>query len=55
MSVNTKVTTPLGRPEITRVILPEGAQGEAQEPHAAVAFPALRLWAEYWARRKHPR
>jgi len=23
--------------------------------HAAVAFPALRLWAEYWARRKRPR
>ena len=23
--------------------------------HAAVAFPTLRLWAEYWSRRKHPR
>jgi hypothetical protein len=22
--------------------------------HAAVAFPTLRLWAEFWARRKHP-
>jgi len=23
--------------------------------HAAVAFPALRVWAEYCSRRKHPR
>ena len=23
--------------------------------HAAIAFPALRLWAEYSAQRKHPR
>ena len=23
--------------------------------HAAIAFPTLRLWAEYTARRKHPR
>ena len=23
--------------------------------HAAVAIPTLRLWAEYCARRKHPR
>ena len=23
--------------------------------HAAIAFPTLRLWAEYSARRKHPR
>jgi hypothetical protein len=23
--------------------------------HAAVAFPALRLWAEFWDRRKRPR
>ena len=23
--------------------------------HAAVAIPTLRLWAEYWSRRKQPR